>query len=131
MFKPPKEEYRSHNGKLGSNENSGVTGVFFIPLKKNRYLGMVKDSVYGYAKCTSDNRNGWEIVSVCIVNHAKDTHVNRKPTIEELQLVRENYWESGDRVITMITNPPKEENKDTVKYAILFKKIGSIYELPL
>lgn len=127
MFKAPSEQYRSTSGKLATTSNDGIKGVFFIPLE-GKTLGIKR--IYGYAKCISSILNGFEVVSVQIVNISKEKVADRNPTINELKIVRDHYWEADDRVM-MNLNPIKEKEGMEPHNAILFKKIGSIYELPV
>lgn len=128
MFKSP-EEFRSTKGKYATTKDDGCRGIFFIPLKKNRFI-VLKDNVYGYARCASDNSQGWERVSISIVNVSKEKSVQRYPTLEEIKIVRQYFWDKSDYIAMFIGNQSPMPKEGEVLFANLCKKIGSIYEVP-
>lgn len=92
------EKYRLTEGTLGTFVSAGNNGIFLIKLSGTNYL-----------QCrASDKHNGWERVSVSIIQkaHSKRIHpVNRAPTNGELRIVREAFWDEPKDVV-MVFFPP-------------------------
>lgn len=132
MFKTPPEEFRIIIGRNATKKENGPNGVFHIPLYKNKWI-IVRSSLYGYLQCVASDEHGWERIAITVVSPSKTNVAQRFPTIGEIQIARETFWDKDDRVMMPVMNPPKED-KDHIntipRTVILCKKIGSIYEMP-
>jgi hypothetical protein len=121
MFKVP-EQYRQKSGKFLTDSSHGNNGLFYIPLK-NRF-GVLRQ----WAQVFADDKNngGFEHISIVITTHDKSKAAERSPSKDEIAAIKNIFWGTGDIVVQF--HVPETDGS---KYAIhLFRKIGSIYEIP-
>lgn len=84
------EQYRIKEGPMGSTEEDGNNGCFFIPYESFTLMIIASDG------------EGWEHVSVSMKN--------RTPNWKEMCFVKDLFWEEEDSVVQF--HPPKSEYVD-------------------
>jgi hypothetical protein len=124
MFKVP-ENYRIKTGKFKSSESFGNNGAFIVPYKKR----MIKSDIF--LQVISSDGYGWEHVSVVPV-FKSGKPIGRVPTWEEMDFIKNLFWSDSDKPeIVIQIHVPKMFNINFHPNCLhLWKKIGSIYELP-
>jgi len=107
-----KEKYRLKKaGAYSSHESYGNNGMFRIPYrlrKSGRTIHLI---------CIASDGFGWEHVST-------STLLNRTPTWDEMQFIKEQFWDDDDLVIQF--HPPKSDYVNNHPYTLhLWRKFGT------
>jgi hypothetical protein len=93
MFKTP-NAYRVRKGQFASSDADGCNGAFFIPNNtqpvKQRHVPL---------KVIASDGEGWEHVSVSLPN--------RTPTWEEMDYLKNVFWDESDCVMQL--HPPRAD----------------------
>lgn len=122
------EKYREITGKLATTKEAGPNGVFHIPIYKDRFF-TGRQITIGNLQCIASNEKGWEHLTVAVVNNSKSEMAKRKPTIDEIEKVKNLFWDDTDTVVIFFPDKTKYHNPfPTVVH--LWRQIGSIYSLP-
>lgn len=128
MFKAP-NQYRFREGKLKSEDSYGPNGVFYIPLQK-KLPGLNKFILIGNLQVIASDGMGWEHCSVCVVSQDKKRFLERTPTWEEMDKIKNLFWDPVDAVVQF--HPPDADKVNLHPYVLhLWRRIGSVYEVPL
>ena len=124
MFQVP-EKYRITTGNMASSEKDGNKGAFMVPYEKR----MIKYDTF--LQVIASDILGFEHISVIPV-YKSGKPIGRKPTWEELDFVKRLFWnEKGiPDIVVQFFIPDRLEVKTHPFSLHLYKKIGSIYEIP-
>jgi hypothetical protein len=125
MFKSP-EQYRVTEGKFATKKEHGPNGVFFIPIKRNKF-----DFHCGFfLQVIASNVKGWEQIFINVVSHDKKKVIERTPTWDEMCMAQKYFWDPEDVCIQI--HADESNYKKLNKFALqILKKVGSVYEIPI
>lgn len=124
MFQVP-EKYRIVTGELKSSEKDGNKGAFLVPFERRK----IKYDIF--LQVIASDIIGFEHVSVIPV-FKSGKHIGRKPTWEEMSFIKNLFWNDKGipDIVIQFYIPEVLEVKTHPLSLHLYKKIGSIYELP-
>lgn len=105
-FKVP-NQHRFKEGPFKTSNEDGNNGFFVIPFVKK--VGKSGKMEY-YMMCIVSDKLGWDRVSVYIIDKKGNT-IPRTPIWEEMEAVRNYFWDETDEVIQYQNmNNEKQQN---------------------
>jgi len=125
MFKVP-EKYRVTTGNYKSSSGDGNKGLFIVPGQTKKFLHN-----QAFFQIIASNGAGWEHISVVPI-YKSGKQIGRTPTWEEMDYAKNLFWNNEDKpdIVIQLHVPGVFKIDFQPNCLHLWKKIGSIYELP-